>query len=60
MVPKASQEVHLMEADPYSQAQALEQDRKAEKDAKMRPQTIDNREAPPTASELRGRVLRTM
>ncbi len=43
-----------------SQTQALEQDRKAKKDAKMTPQTIDNREAPPMASGLRGRVLRTM
>ena len=49
-----------MEAEPGSQTQALEQDRKAEKDAKMTTQTTDNREAAPMASGLRGRVLRTM
>ena len=49
-----------MEAEPGSQTQALEQDRKSKKDAKMRPQTTNNREAAPTASGLRGRVLRTM
>ena len=49
-----------MEAEPGSQTQALEQDRKAKKDAKMTTQTIDNREAAPMASGLRGRVLRTM
>ena len=49
-----------MVLEPCSQTQALEQDRKSEKDSKMTTQTIDKREAPPMASGLRGRVLRTM
>ena len=49
-----------MGLEPGSQTQPLEQDRKAKKDAKMTTQTIDNREAAPMASGLRGRVLRTM
>ena len=53
-------EVQLMGLEPGSQTQPLEQDRKAKKDAKMTPQTIDLREAAPRTSGLRGRVLRTM
>ena len=49
-----------MALDPGSQTQALKQDRRSKKDAKMTPQTINNREAAPMASGLRGRVLRTM
>ena len=49
-----------MVLDPGSQTQPLEQDRKAKKDVKMTTLTIDNREAAPMASGLRGRVLRTM
>ena len=49
-----------MEAEPGSQTQALEQDRKAGKDAKMTTQTIDNREEAPMASGLWEKVLRTM
>ena len=49
-----------MVLEPGSQTQPLEQDRKSKKDTKMTPQTIDNREAAPMASGLRGRVLRTM
>ena len=49
-----------MVLEPGSQTQALEQDRKSEKDSKMTTQTIDKREAAPMASGLRGRVLRTI
>ena len=49
-----------MGLEPGSQTQPLEQDRKSKKDPKMTTQTTNNREAPPTASGLRGRVLRTM
>ena len=49
-----------MVLEPGSQTQPLEQDRRSKKDAKMTPQTINNREAAPTASGLRGRVLRTI
>ena len=49
-----------MALDPGLQTQALEQGRRSKKDAKMTPQTTDNREAPPMASGLQGRVLRTM
>ena len=49
-----------MVLEPGSQTQALEQDRKSEKDSKMTTQTTDKREAPPMASGLRGRVLRTI
>ena len=49
-----------MVLEPGSQTQPLEQDRKSKKDTKMTPQTIDNREAAPRTSGLRGRVLRTI
>ena len=49
-----------MGLEPGSQTQPLEQDRRSKKDAKMTTQTINNREASPTASGLRGRVLRTI
>ena len=48
-----------MALEPGSQTRALEQTGKSKKDAKMTPQTTNNREAPPMASGLRGRVLRT-
>ena len=60
LVPKPSWEVQLMALEPGSQTPPLEQTGKSKKDAKMTTQTIDNREAPPRASGLRGRVLRTM
>ena len=49
-----------MALEPDSHTQALEQDRRSKKDAKMTTQTTDNREAAPMASGLRGRVLRTI
>ena len=49
-----------MVLEPVSQTQPLEQDRRSKKDAKMTPQTIDNREAVPMASGFRGRVLCTI
>ena len=49
-----------MVLEPGSQTQPLEQDRRSKKDAKMTPQTTNNREAAPTASGLWGRVLRTI
>ena len=60
LVPKPSWEVQLMALEPGFQTRPLEQTEKSKKDAKMTPQTTDNREAPPRASELRGSVLRTM
>ena len=56
---KPSWEVQLMVLEPGSQTRPLEQDRRSKKDAKMTPQTTDNREAAPRTSGLRGRVLRT-
>ena len=49
-----------MALEPGFQTRPLEQTGKSKKDAKMTPQTINNRKAPPMASELQGRVLYTM
>ena len=60
LVPRPSREVQLMVLEPGSQTQALEQDRKSDKDSKMTLQTTDLRAAAPMASGFQGRVLRTM